>query len=69
MSYFSAKSAIICNSSLVNTFPDGLEGLQRMMAFGFCLNAFSNSSMSKSKFGGFNFTNIGSAPDKIASAL
>ena len=47
-----ARLAIYSNSSFEKTFPQGLLGLHKIKAFGFCLNAFSNSSLSKLNTGG-----------------
>ena len=52
VSYFTARLAIYSNSSFEKTFPQGLLGLHKIKAFGFCLNAFSNSSLSKLNTGG-----------------
>ena len=42
-SYRRASVPMAVSSSRVNTFPQGLDGLQRMMAFAPCRNPFSIS--------------------------
>ena len=49
VSYFKANFAMILSSSSLNTFPVGFDGLHRIIAFGFCLKAFSKTFTSKLK--------------------
>ena len=55
------------SSSRVNTLPQGLEGLQMIMALTPCRNASSSTVLSKQKSGGTRGTNMGSAPERMAS--
>ena len=68
VSYFKANFAMILSSSSLNTFPVGFDGLHRIIAFGFCLKAFSKTFTSKLKLAPMRGTYIGSAPDNMASA-
>ena len=49
---FYGKTSDIFQFFFEKTFPQGLLGLHKIKAFGFCLNAFSNSSLSKLNTGG-----------------